>query len=47
MLTGYRKHVSDNGIMHSVVDSPAWKHTEEDAGFTRFQAMRTIDVDNF
>jgi len=26
MLTGYTKHVSDDGVMRSVVDSPAWKH---------------------
>ena len=36
MLTGYTKHVSDDGIMRSVVDSPAWKHIDTDVAFDNF-----------
>ena len=36
MLTGYMKHISDDGIMWSVVDSPAWKHIDHDAAFGNF-----------
>jgi hypothetical protein len=36
MLTGYKKHVSDDGIMRSVVDSPAWKHIDTDVAFDNF-----------
>lgn len=36
MLTGHTKHVSDDGIMRSVVDSPAWKHINTDAAFDNF-----------
>ena len=36
MLTGYTKHVSADGIMRSVVDSPAWKHIDNDVAFDNF-----------
>ena len=36
MLTGYTKHVSDDGIMRSVVDRPAWKHINSDIAFKNF-----------
>ena len=36
MLTGHTKHVSDDGVMRSVVDSPAWKHIDTDAAFDNF-----------
>jgi len=36
MLTGYTKHVSEDGVMRSVVDSPAWKHVDENAVFNDF-----------
>lgn len=36
MLTGYKKHVSNDGIMRSVVDSPAWKHVDTDIAFGNF-----------
>ena len=36
MLTGYTKHVSDDGIMRLVVDSHAWKHINTDITFDNF-----------
>ena len=36
MLTGWTKHVSEDGVMRSVVDSPAWKHVDHDAAFGNF-----------
>ena len=36
MLTGYRKHVSNDGVMRCVVDSPAWKHVDNDVAFDNF-----------
>ena len=36
MLTGWTKHVSEDGIMRSVVDNPAWKHVDEDVAFDNF-----------
>lgn len=36
MLTGYTKHVSSDDIMRSVVDSPAWKHIDNDPEFGDF-----------
>ena len=36
MLKGYTKHVSEDGIMRSVVDSPAWKHIDSDVTFDNF-----------
>ena len=36
MLTGHTKHVSDNGVMRSVVDNLAWKHVNTDAAFDNF-----------
>ena len=36
MLTGYTKHVSSDGVMRSVVDSPAWKHIDSDIAFGNF-----------
>jgi hypothetical protein len=36
MLRGHTKHVSDDGVMRSVVDSPAWKHINTDAAFDNF-----------
>jgi hypothetical protein len=36
MLTGYTKRVSEDGIMRSVVDSPAWKHVDNDVAFDNF-----------
>ena len=38
MLTGHTKHVSDDNIMRSVVDSPAWKHIDTDVAFDNFGA---------
>jgi len=38
LLTGYTKHVSTDGVMRSVVDSPAWKHIDTDAAFNNFGA---------
>lgn len=38
MLTGYMKHVSNDGIMRSVVDSLTWKHIDIDAVFGNFVA---------
>jgi len=36
MLTGHTKHVSDDGVMRFVVDSPTWKHINTDAAFDNF-----------
>ena len=36
MLTGHTKHVSNDDVMRSVVDSPAWKHINNDAAFGTF-----------
>jgi hypothetical protein len=36
LLRGHNKHVSDDGIMRSVVDSPAWKHINTDVAFGNF-----------
>ena len=36
MLTNHTKHVSTDGIMRSVVDSPAWKHIDSDVAFGNF-----------
>ena len=36
MLTGYTKHVSEDGIMRSVIDSPAWKHIDSEVAFNNF-----------
>ena len=36
MLTGYKKRVSEDGLMRSVVDSPAWKHIDNDIAFDNF-----------
>jgi hypothetical protein len=38
MLRGWTKHVSDDGVMRSVVDSPAWKHVNNDIVFNNFGA---------
>ena len=38
MLTGYTKHISNDGVIHSVVDSPAWKHVDQDVAFNNFSA---------
>jgi len=38
MLTGYMKHVSDDGIMRFVVDSLVWKHIDNDPTFGNFGA---------
>jgi hypothetical protein len=40
MLTGYTKRVSEDGIMRSVVDSPAWKHIDSDVAFDNFGVER-------
>lgn len=36
MLKGYTKHVSNDGVMRSVVDSPAWNHINTDVAFNNF-----------
>lgn len=36
MLTGYKNHISNDGIMRSVVDSPAWKYINTDVAFDMF-----------
>jgi hypothetical protein len=36
MLRGWTKHVSDDGVMRSVVDSPAWKHVDNNVIFDNF-----------
>lgn len=36
MLMGHTKHISDDGIMRSVIDSPAWKHINTDDAFDNF-----------
>ena len=36
MLKRYTKHVSNDGVMHSVVDSPAWNHINSDVAFNNF-----------
>ena len=36
MLTGYRKHISEDGVMRLVVDSPAWKHIDGHVAFNNF-----------
>jgi len=36
MLIGYMKHVSTDGIMRSVVDSPTWKHIDSHPVFGNF-----------
>ena len=36
LLRGHTKHVSDDGIMRSVIDSPAWKHINTDVAFGNF-----------
>ena len=38
MLTGWTQHVSEDGVMRSVVDSPTWKHVDADAVFDNFSA---------
>jgi len=38
MLIGYTKHVSEDGIMWLVVDSPAWKHINTKPEFGDFKA---------
>ena len=38
ILTGYTKHVSNDGIMRSVVDSSAWKHIDNDINFDNFHS---------
>jgi len=40
MLTGYTKHVSEDSVMRSVVDSPAWKHVDEHTVFNNFRAKK-------
>jgi len=40
MLTGYTKHISEDGVMRSVVDSPAWKHVDEHPVFNNFGAEK-------
>ena len=40
MLTGYTKHVSEDGMMRSVVDNPAWKHVDNDVAFDNFGMER-------
>jgi hypothetical protein len=36
LLTGHTKHVSSDDVMRSVVDSPAWKHINNDVAFGNF-----------
>ena len=36
MLTGYTRHISEDGVMQSVVDSPTWKHINSDVAFDNF-----------
>lgn len=36
MLTGYTKHMSNDGVMRFVVDSLAWKHVDADIAFGNF-----------
>ena len=36
MLIGYTRRISEDGIMQSVVDSPAWKHIDNDVAFDNF-----------
>ena len=36
MMTGHTKHVSDDGIIRSVVDNPAWKYINTDTAFDIF-----------
>ena len=36
LLRGHTKHVNNDGIMRSVVDSPAWKHINTDVAFGNF-----------
>jgi len=36
MLTGYKKHISNDGIIHLVVDSPTWKHINTHPIFNGF-----------
>lgn len=40
MLTGYTKHISEDRVMRSIVDSPAWKHIDTHAAFGNFGAEK-------
>jgi len=40
MLTGYTKHISEDGVIRSIVDNPPWKHVDEHAVFNNFGAKK-------